>query len=58
MKCFDEPQLCDSNCGTLECHSFGCVILNSQSPNKKEAEVKEPELKAPPPAREFPVMMC
>lgn len=42
-----EPvELCDNRCGTLECHSFGCVILNSSPPNKsqeKPQDVVEPK---------------
>ncbi len=37
-----EPlELCDQHCGTLECHSYGCVILNSSPPHKSQEPPKE-----------------
>lgn len=28
-----ELDLCDPNCGTIDCHSYGCVINCSEAPN-------------------------
>lgn len=29
-------ELCDQKCGTIDCHQYGCIILNSEAPNKAE----------------------
>lgn len=31
-----ETELCDPNCGTMDCHSYGCIILCSEAPNKQD----------------------
>lgn len=31
-----QVDLCDSNCGTMDCHSYGCVIMSSDVPNLLE----------------------
>ena len=28
-----ELDLCDPNCGTIDCHSYGCIINCSEAPN-------------------------
>lgn len=33
-------ELCDQKCGTIDCHQYGCIILNSQAPDKDEESDK------------------
>lgn len=34
-----ESDLCEPNCGTMDCHTYGCVILNSKEPNKDQKQL-------------------